>query len=84
MPHAVTRAPTVVWDSPSVAWITVPSWIDVSGPIVIAPSSPRSTAAGQIDERGPTATSPMSTAVACTNAVGSTCGRFSPSFSSMS
>ena len=43
----VTRLPTVVWDSPRVAWTMVPSWMLVSSPMRMEPWSPRNTTPGQ-------------------------------------
>jgi hypothetical protein len=61
-----------------VVWMTEPSWIDVSAPIRIPPSSPRSTTPGQTVERGPITTSPMTTASSATHAVGWMSGTRSP------
>jgi hypothetical protein len=41
---------------------TDPSWIDVRAPTITLPSSPRSTAHGQIDDASPISTSPITTA----------------------
>ncbi len=55
------------------------SWMLVRSPTITSPSSPRSTAPGQMDESAPTVTAPISTASGCTKAVGCTRGTRSPS-----
>ena len=70
-------SPTVVGDS-SIVWMTAPSWIDVDDPIEMWPSSPRSTAHGQIDDLAPMRTSPMITDSGWTKAVPSIVGSRSP------
>ena len=62
----VTRSPTRVHEKPSVAWMTVLSWIEVCDPITIGPSSPRRVTCGQTLDSGPITTSPMRTAVGWT------------------
>src|SRR5919107_495332 len=49
--------------------MTVPSWTFESAPMVIAAVSPRTTAVGQIDTRGPSVTSPQTNAAGWMNAV---------------
>jgi hypothetical protein len=58
-------SPTVVAQN-GVVWTTVPSWMLVPDPIRIWPSSPRSTAWGQIEDSAPMVTEPMITASGCT------------------
>ena len=45
---------------------TQPSWMDVRSPMTMSPSSPRSTAPGQIEASAPMRTEPMTTASGCT------------------
>ena len=66
-----TLCPTVTSDPMTVGWVAVQWMIDPSctllrGPISIRPSSPRSTAVGQIDASAPIVTLPITTASGCT------------------
>ena len=54
-------SPTTVGSS-TVVCSTVQSWMLVRAPMRISPSSPRSTALGQIELCGPIVTDPMTTA----------------------
>ena len=74
----VTREPTVRIERPPVVWPTVPSWIDVSSPMVMLPTSPRSETLGHTVLRAPIRTSPMSTARSWTYASGWTSGHTPP------
>src|SRR5688572_16394657 len=55
--------------TPWSTWMTVPSWTFESAPMVIDAVSPRTTAVGQIDTRGPSVTSPQTNAAGWMNAV---------------
>ena len=62
----VTRAPTVVWEKPPVMCTIEPSWMLLSSPTTMRPSSPRRVAQGQMLARAPSVTCPMTTAAGCT------------------
>ena len=70
-------SPTIVGTS-SVVCSTVQSWMLERAPTWISPSSPRSTASGQIELSGPIVTAPMITASGWTYAVASIVGTSSP------
>ena len=54
-------SPTVVGVN-GVVCSTAPSWMEVRAPTTMRPSSPRSTAPGQMDDSAPISTDPMITA----------------------
>ena len=70
-------SPTVV-GCIAVVCSTLQSWMLDPAPMRISPSSPRSTALGQIDDRAPIDTDPMMTASGWTYAEASIVGCWSP------